>query len=938
VNWTKRDSGLRRQRHWPFDAEAGAVARRPDCHDREGPARLGVGEAGTPLALPRWRRVAEVGASMKMRALDLDKHPANVAPPPFVSLSHNNRLPRQPTMLLRTSLLLLGSTAMSSAQSTQFSPAQSRTPAVTLAPLGTNGVYEQVLVGDLDQDGDADLVTYSTYQVHVELQQNGGVMARTALQGAVAAAVGVLVDIDTDGDLDLVSGTWATTGPSPFQVFTNDGLGTLTLANSSVNYLATSIVAIVPGDYDGDGDVDLVIGIEAPQSGSTPPYLRYFRREAGGGYTPTAAVPQVALPGCRPVAADFDGDGDLDLVVGVRGNPTLFLRNQGGMFTTVAGAIPAGATDHLACRAADVDGDGDVDVLARRSNGHVDLLRNQANGSFSLAIDILGGTATDLHLLDYDGDGDADAVTATARAVTAHTNDGTGAFAAATVLTRGVDLDAIAVGRLAGDALDDVVTVWNDPKLSGVALYGSSTGLQTDPLIPLRLPPSSVPIEPVAKYDFDGNGLDDLVVGVSQAGTQSVVVMENLGVGGWREHVVGPPITAYGFHFVDLDMDGDRDLVVDSFVPGSTIRLYRNLGSFTFQDLGTLPIYAPVARWGDVDGDGDEDLVTIEGSMLRLYRHTGSGIASSHVLLPATLALGAPHDLRFADLDLDGDLDIVTGKVANGCLDLLVNDGTGTFTVKPGCNFPWPTLPSGLAGGDVDGDGDHDVVLYDANGPRLFTNDGTGSFTDVTATRLPPWTPGGPAHHIDDLIVFDADGDRDPDLLQVRAGLELLYVNDGSGRFVDATTSRWSAEPFGHRAVPIDFDGDGDQDVFSAGVVAWNHVRHLTTVAVPTIGGAMSLQLYLEPGFASPGGLALVAVGFAPAAPLAMPIVDGRWQIAIVGTLPLVSVPAPGGVTAVTMPIPPIAALRGLELHSQALCLTGAGRAGVTCPVREIVR
>ncbi|MEZ4402447.1 MAG: FG-GAP-like repeat-containing protein [Kofleriaceae bacterium] len=232
----------------------------------------------------------------------------------------------------------------------------------------------------------------------------------------------------------------------------------------------------------------------------------------------------------------------------------------------------------------------------------------------------------------------------------------------------------------------------------------------------------------------------------------------------------------------------------------------------------------------DVDGDGDLDLFIAEGTAgpsgrpNRLLINDGAGRFADQSSARLPPAIDNSSRSAAGDVDGDGDLDIIVGNL--GPEQLLINDGTGHFADGSARLPPPPPLFEGISAEaalvDVDGDGDLDVAVANENPflpgalqgaqNRLYINDGTGGFTDQTATRLPAATDqtGG-------LVAGDLDGDGDLDLIFLNRGQDRVYLNDGAGVFVDATATRMPAVDDTTRSGALaDFDGDGDLDLVVA--------------------------------------------------------------------------------------------------------------------------
>ena len=316
-----------------------------------------------------------------------------------------------------------------------------------------------------------------------------------------------------------------------------------------------------------------------------------------------------------------------------------------------------------------------------------------------------------------------------------------------------------------------------------------------------------------------------------------------------------------GVASVDIDLDGDQDLV---FLQGQPLdgpdaqnvrhAVFQNDGGLSFTNVtdiaGLMSTgYAMGIAVGDVNDDGRPDLyITAFGpNALWLNRADGRFERS-----PA-----GPDDTRwsvsasFADLDLDGDLDLYVGNYVDYRLanhkpcrsttsardycsptvyrpqgdSLWRNDGTGAFTdvsVAAGAG----RAAGGALGvivADLDGDGDPDIYVANDGTPNLlWRNDGDWRFTDVAQSSGAAVNMGGAPEASMGLDAADFDGDGDVDLFMTHLDREsnTLYVNDGRGFFDDrsATSGLASASlpytGFGTRWA--DFDGDGDLDLFSA--------------------------------------------------------------------------------------------------------------------------
>src|SRR5262245_12505511 len=267
----------------------------------------------------------------------------------------------------------------------------------------------------------------------------------------------------------------------------------------------------------------------------------------------------------------------------------------------------------------------------------------------------------------------------------------------------------------------------------------------------------------------------------------------------------------------DLDGDGDLDAVLGVCSLGDFGNypmpevVYLDLGGARFREASSLlpPYFDIVADIGaaDVDGDGDLDLLITNDDSLssapgpdHLCRNRGDG---RFVDASAGLVPGSDRGrVRFGDVDGDGDLDVLYPRAHAATAsrtELRSNQGAGTFVDDT------PSLPSGSGFtdgrfGDVDHDGDLDVVLGASNKTALWLNDGSGALSDASAGRV-PLAQGAAEFELGDL-----DGDLDLDL----ASFSRVLLNDGSAIFANRAVPAGAAPPL----ALVDVDGDGDLDLF----------------------------------------------------------------------------------------------------------------------------
>ncbi|MCH8253374.1 MAG: VCBS repeat-containing protein [Planctomycetes bacterium] len=229
---------------------------------------------------------------------------------------------------------------------------------------------------------------------------------------------------------------------------------------------------------------------------------------------------------------------------------------------------------------------------------------------------------------------------------------------------------------------------------------------------------------------------------------------------------------------------------------------------------------------GDIDGDGDLDIIFGNGGnfgspgppqKVRVFINNGAGFFTDETDARTGGHAGNYRGVELGDCDNDGDLDILLAQDFNKLPGLLINDGEGFFTSEGAERLPPITLASSRGQfGDIDNDGDLDVFFtsgttsrFTCGQYRLYENDGSGFYTDITSTNFPI---GSVCNNMD-CIFGDINNDFSIDIRTASTGTNnsRLYRNTGTGVFVQINNIPGDSSCYSYDFA--DIDGDGDLDL-----------------------------------------------------------------------------------------------------------------------------
>lgn len=695
-----------------------------------------------------------------------------------------------------------------------------------------------VATGDMDGDGDLDIVGSSEnsflWYENIGTEIFSVHIIDNSLETADMADDVSVIDFDKDGDIDVLGlGMRSET----FQWYENDGKGNFTphVIDSKMNF-PSSITGM---DIDLDGDIDVLSSI----------YFEYLFVWYENNGSQNFTRHDIYLANNAPydiTGGDLDKDGDVDLIIN-SGTYLAWLENDGNQnfknyqFISLGTYFDVNGLNSIA----DIDKDGDIDILVSSNTANSFLwFENKGTGSFTKHIidnsQLYSEDARSVSSADIDKDGDIDILGAANGEITWFENDGNQNFTPnALINNTSNSLISGAYDILASDidqnGHPDIIVA---AKSSNAFSIWENDGSQN--FSPIQLEGDSFYANGawgIDSGDLDNDGDMDIAC-ISEGVINGFSWLENNGNEQFIPHMIDKSDdnakNPRDVKVIDINGDNNLDLIGTSYWKG-VFSWYENDGHGNFSthtiDRSGYSEGSFGIDYADVDNDGDIDVLgaAVIGYKFLWFENDGKGNFTRHIISSSLDLIEGAFAISSIDIDNDGDIDILgSSRYPSMAFSWFENDGVGNFTG----HLIDKIVTGAIVGGDLNNDGYMDVVGATSTKGDAFNwyeNDGKNNFTRHVI----------PGIYCRTLLVFDLNEDGFNDVLGASSdGGYIWYRNDGSGNFTLNSFS--DTEKYGRLAKSMvldDINSDGRIDIIgvSANKYTWFETTETVETVIPKI-------------------------------------------------------------------------------------------------------
>ena len=789
-----------------------------------------------------------------------------------------------------------------------------------------------VFAADMDGDGDMDIVSASRNDSDIDWYDNNGASnptwtARSVFDDGFDQVSVFVADMDGDGDMDVVAAqngddtiSWHENSSTNYVLKFPPSADT-DIVSQGPDSSADGARSVYAADMDGDGDMDIL------SASSIDDTIAWYEND--GNANPTFAPANIStnVDGAYDVfAVDIDGDGDMDIVSASADDDTIaWYENDGNANPTWTKAvIDTNAVNANSVFAADMDGDGDMDILSA-SSGDSTIAWYENGVSFSYSWDVDGNgtpsdgtyyatfTATDkagnayvagTQSITFTIDSTAPTVTLTDTDSDNFVNVSqvvtiTAGFSEAMTATPTISITGIVTNVIMTpvSGTNSYTFTWDTSSgtlsdgiysatVSGTDIIGNSyvVGTQSitftldtsSPTVTITTSDSDNTIKPgdnitvtVTFNEAMASGpritIGSAVSNVALTATNSTTFTyswstSGVSAGSYTVTVTGtdlagnayagsdkttirldstaPTVTLTNSDSNNLIAASDTVTITAIFsealtttptisISGgllSNVAMLGGTASFTAADIATSADAAISVYAADMDGDGDMDIVSASllDDTIAWYENNGAADPTWTAADIATSADGA-QSVFAADMDGDGDMDILSASSTDDTIAWYENNGAADPTWTAANIATSADGAQSVFAADMDGDGDMDIV-------SASSTDDTIAWYENNGAADPTWAASDIATSADGaLSVFaaDMDGDGDMDIVSASHTDDTIawYENNGAADPTWAAADIATSADAASSVFAADMDGDGDMDILSASsnddTIAW---------------------------------------------------------------------------------------------------------------------